>query len=153
MVRLIFMIDKFSKELNEAMKAKDTVKVIVLRGLISELKNRLIDLRAEGKELTDDESMKVIAKEAKKRKDSIEAYKSAGREDLVQEESLELSIIEEYLPKGLSNEDISLIVDEVLSTLGNNAQFGAIMGAVMSKVAGRADGNLVREVVNAKIKG
>jgi len=145
------MINKLSEELKIAMKKRDVVRVSVLRGLISELKNKKIDLSAKCCELTDDEALKVIVKESKKRKDSIEAFQNANRTDLVDDESAELKIIEEFLPKQMSVSEIESIVDSVIAIKGVESGFGVLMGAVMVKIGGRADGNIVKEVLTKKL--
>jgi len=147
------MINKLSIELKEAMKLHDSEKVGVLRLLISALKNKKIELLASGKELTEEEALKVIKSEAKKRKDSIEAYEKAGRTDLSNEEKAELAIIEKYLPEQMSESDIEKVVDEVIASFGTDGGLGAIMGSVMSKLGGQADGKVVRNIVTKKLNG
>ena len=147
------MINKLSIELKEAMKLHDSEKVGVLRLLISALKNKKIELLASGKELTEEEALKVIKSEAKKRKDSIEAYEKAGRTDLSNEEKTELAIIEKYLPEQMSESDIEKVVDEVIASFGTDGGLGAIMGSVMSKLGGQADGKVVRNIVTKKLNG
>ena len=94
------------------------------------------------KELSDDETLKVVAKEAKKRKEAIEAYQGAGREDLAAKESAELVVLEAYLPAQLSDEEIAAIVDAVVAETGASGmqQMGQVMKGVQEQVAGRADG-------------
>jgi len=145
------MIAKLSTELKNAMKDHDTDRVSLLRMLISELKNKQIELSSKGFELTEEEALKVLSKEAKKRKDSIEAFESAGRDDLSKPEKAELAIIESYLPKQMDSSEIESIVDEVIASVGTDAGFGRIMSQVMSKIGMNADGTVVKDIVNSKL--
>lgn len=145
------MINQLSQELKDAMKSHDSERVSVLRMLISELKNKNIELTANGAELTKEEALKVLTKEAKKRKDSIEAFVSGGRDDLVASEQAELKIIEEYLPKQMEEDEISKIIDEVIASVGTDSGFGMIMGQVMAKVGTLADGTVVKNILNQKL--
>ncbi|BAT71708.1 conserved hypothetical protein [Thermosulfidibacter takaii ABI70S6] len=144
--------EKIMADMKEAMKAKNTVKVSTLRLLISEIKNKEIDKRGE---LTEDEILAVIQKAVKQRRESIEQYKNAGREDLVEKEQKELEILESYLPKPLSKEEIEAIIDEAIKETGaaSMRDMGKVMKVVMPKVRGRADGKLVNELVKAKLGG
>lgn len=143
---------QINQELVKAQKARDEVTVSSLRLLISDIKNAQI---AKGGELTDDETREVIAKKAKRHKESIEAYEKAGRKDLVDKEQAELAVISRYLPKQLTNSEIEKIVDEVLSQTGAAAlgDLGKVMGQVMAKVGGQADGARVSEIVRARLSG
>lgn len=147
------LLDTIQKDMIEALKAKDPVRVSALRGLISELKNHQIDLRAESKDLDDTEALKIVLREAKKRRESIEIYTNSGRKDLADKEAIELTITEEYLPKQLSREEVEKIVQDVLSGMDGTPAFGDVMKAVMPKVQGLADGKVVSEVVKSKISG
>ncbi len=130
-----------------AYKAKEETKISVLRMLQSAIKNAEIDKKEE---LLDEDITKVIQREIKQRRDSIESYKSGGREDLAKKEALELEILTTYMPKQLTDEEVETIVKEVISKVGasSKADFGKVMGAVMPKVAGKADGNQVSKAVN-----
>ncbi len=133
--------DQIQQEITEALKARDQKKLDALRFLFSQIKNKEIDLKHP---LTDDDAIKLLTTEAKHRRESIEAYQKGGRRDLLEKEQFELSVIEEYLPKQLSDEEIKKIIDEVKQTLSAEALakggFGTLMRATMTKVAGRADG-------------
>lgn len=148
---LIFQI---SDELKAAMKAGEVLKRDTLRFLQSALKNAAIEARKPTTELSDEEVQVVVKRLVKQRKDSIEQYRLAGRADLVAKESAELALIEGYLPAALSHEVLGAIVDGVLSTMPDVTMkdMGRVMGAVMKEVAGRADGELVREMVIAKLQ-
>lgn len=143
------LLEKLQVDSINALKSKDKQRLSVLRMIISEVKNAQIDINADQRELTDNDVLKVLAKELKKRKDSVEAYKSAGREDLSDAEEAEAKIISEYLPSHMSKEDVEKIVSDVISQ--GASDFGSVMKASMSKIAGRADGKLVSEVVKVAL--
>ncbi len=147
------VLEKIQSDLREAMKAKDEAHVSALRFLLAQIKNKEIELFGQGKELTDEEVMSVIQKQAKERKESIEAFKKAGRDDLVGKEEAELLVLSIYLPQQLSPEELEKIIREVIASLGatSGADFGKVMGQVMGKVKGRADGNMVTKLVKEKL--
>jgi len=142
--------DKIHKELTDALKQKDEVRVSTLRFLISHLENARI---AKGADLGDGEILDEIAKDAKRHRESIDAFKKAERSELVSAETAQLKVLEGYLPKQLSGEEIGKIVDEVISELSPSsiADTGKVIGAVMSRVKGQADGALVSAIVKEKL--
>ncbi len=144
--------EKIMADLKEAMKSKDMDKVSTLRLLLSEIKNKEIDKRGE---LTDEEIYAVIQKSVKQRKESIEQYRSGGREDLVEKEQKELEILEKYLPEQLSEDELERIIDEAIKETEATTlkDLGKVMRVVMPKVKGRADGKLVNEMVRKKLGG
>lgn len=143
------ILDTLNKQIIEAMKARDAVRVSTLKLLMSELKNYQID----HPEMTDQDEMAVIKKEAKKRKDSVEAYSAAGRQDLVDKESAELVILQEYLPAEMADEELGKIVTEAIAETGatNMQEMGKVIGAVMKKSGGTADGGKVAQLVKNKL--
>jgi len=145
------MEKRLSEDVKEALKAGNKTRVSTLRLLISEIKNRKIDLR--GEELTDDDIISVIQKFAGQRKESIDQFKLGGRNDLAEKESEELSILEEYLPEQLSMEELTAIIDGVISGAGTVSMkdMGAVMKDVISKARGRADGGRISEIVKGKL--
>lgn len=136
------------KDMVQAMKDRDDLKKTVLRTLSSEFKNAEID---KGTALEDIDVIKVLSKLEKQRKDSIQAYKEAEREDLVEAETAELVIIQQYLPAKLTTEELSKLVDDSMAELGINANFGSVMKSVVSKAQGKADGNQIKDLVQAKL--
>jgi len=144
------LLSKIYKDLNVALKQKDTVRVSTLRFLISHLENARI---AKGQDLTDAEVVAEIAKDAKRHKESIDAFKKAGRSELVDAETAQLAVLGGYLPKQLSDEEITKIVDEVIAELSvsSMADIGKVIGAVMGRVKGQADGAVVAEIVKEKL--
>jgi len=146
--------DRILSELVQAMKEKNTQKLGVLRMvkaafLLAAKEKPLSD--GSGNTLSDEEAIAILKREAKKRKDSAEAFIAGSRKDLADVELAELAIIQEYLPAQMSQEALQAIVTSVIAQKGKE-NFGAVMGAVMQQVAGQADGALVREVVNNCLK-
>lgn len=148
--RAMKISEQLLEDMKSSMKAGDTERTGVLRLLRGALKN---DEIKQGHVLNEDEAMKVLVREAKQRRDSIDAYKSAGRDDLVAVEEAELKIISEYLPKAMTEDEIVAVVDEVVASLGANspAQMGQVIGAVMAKVGAAADGATVSRLVRARL--
>lgn len=140
---------KIYEQLISAMKAQEKVKLEALRYLWSLIKNVEIDAKHE---LTDEEVMKVIGSEVKKRKESIEQIRGGGREELAQEEEAKLKVLQEFLPEQMGEEEISALVNQII---GESAEkdFGSIMRQVMAKAAGKADGRTVSEIVRQKLGG
>lgn len=136
--------------LKEAMKSKDNATRDVIRLLQSAVKQVEIDTR---KELSSDEVMDVLQKEAKKRRESIADYEKGGRQDLVEVEKSELVIIEKFLPKQLSADEIREIVRGVIAEVGATSakDLNKVMPAVMAKVKGIADGKLVSQIVKESL--
>ena len=138
--------EELNQELQESLKSKDSLKTNTLRLLKSSLQNKGIELK---KELTDEEIIKVLRQELKKREESIKAYQAAGRAELRIQEEKEMEIINKYLPALMSEEEIGKIVDEVIKEGLNN--FGQIMKEVMMRTKGQAAGQLVQKIVKDKI--
>lgn len=137
-------------EMKQALKAKDTLKLSVIRMLISEIKKVQIDTK---KDLSDEEIIQVIQKYAKQRKESIKQYRDAGREDLAQKEEKELEIVSKFLPEQLSEDEIVKIVEQASSETGASSikDMGKVMKIVMGKVKGRADGSVISKIVKEKL--
>ncbi|MFA9262567.1 MAG: GatB/YqeY domain-containing protein [Undibacterium sp.] len=148
------LITQISDELKAAMKAGEVVKRDTLRFFQSALKNAAIEARKPVTEFADAEVEAVAKKLVKQRKDSIEQYQAAGRADLVEKEQAELVFIEAYLPAQLSREAVEAAVEKVIAGMPDATakDMGRVMGAVMKETAGAADGNLVRELVSARLK-
>jgi len=143
--------EKILNDMKEAMKNKDEIRLRVLRAIKTAI--GYFEVEGEKKEAADEDVQKLILKEIKKRQESIEAYRTAGREDLAKAEEEELKILEEYAPKMLSKEEIKQIVSTVISELNATPKdFGKVMKEVMARVKGSADGKLVNEVVKELLK-
>lgn len=140
------IFEQIQSDIKDAMRAKDKIKLTTLRSLISEGKKLAID---SGKDITDNDMATIIAKGIKTRQDSSIQYREAGREDLSDREDQEIEIYRLYQPKQLSEEEITAIVNGVISEVGASSpsDMGKVMGKLMPKVKGKADGSLVNSVV------
>lgn len=139
-------------QIKTAMLAKDTIKLEVLRGMASAFTNELVAKgRKPQEELSDDEVIAVITRMAKQRKDSIEQFTAGGRTDLVAEEQAQLAIVETFLPTLMSREEIEAIVRAKQIELGmtDKSKMGMFVGTVMKDLKGKADGALVKQVVES----
>jgi len=141
--------ERVDAELKDAMRAKEKLRVEVLRGMLSAFSYRRIEA---GRDLSDPELIEVVAKLVKQRGDSIAEFTKAGRQDLVEKESAERSILLAYLPPQMSEGEIAAVVHEVLATLppASRNQAGA-MRPLMAKLKGKADGNLIRLLVEREL--
>ena len=141
---------KIQLDLVESLKQKEEVKTSTLRLVISEVNNAKIK---KGKDLEDEEILEVIKKEAKKRQESIAAFKQGERADLAEKEEKELAFLKTYLPKPISDEELLKIVDSQIAEVGarDMKDLGKVMSAVISKVKGRAEGSTVATIVKSKL--
>jgi uncharacterized protein YqeY len=144
---------RVDSDLKDGMRAKDAMKVGVLRMLKSALKYSAIEKAGADAELNDAEAVQVIRKQVKQRQDSIESFEKGGRAELVEKEKKELSILNEYLPQAMSADELGKIVRETIAEVGatSKAQMGAVMKAVQAKVAGRADGKTLSQEVQRQL--
>src|SRR5437588_8422381 len=133
---------RIDSDLKEAMRARDTTKLGVLRMLKSALKYAAIAKSGTEAELNDAEAAQVIRKQVKQRQDSIESFEKGGRAELAEKEREELSILNAYLPQPMSADDVEKAVRETIAEIGarSKSQMGAVMTALQAKVAGRVDG-------------
>jgi uncharacterized protein len=145
--------ERIDSDLKEAMRAKDTTKLAVLRMLKSALKYGAIAKSGAEAELSDAEAAQVIRKQAKQRQDSIESFEKGGRVELAQKEQKELSILNDYLPQAMSADEVAKTVRETIAEVGatSKAQMGAVMKAVQAKVAGRVDGKTLSQEVSRQL--
>jgi uncharacterized protein YqeY len=136
----------------DAMKARRTQEAAALRLLLSALKSAAIEARHS---LGDDEMLTVLQREAKRRREAETAYREAGRTDRADQEAFELEVIARFLPSALGEEELGRLVDEAVAATGaaSKADLGKVMGSLMPKVKGRADGAHVRELVQARLEG
>jgi len=137
------------------MKRGDRLRLETLRTLRAVLTEREIEHRGTGKEMTTEDEISVLASAAKKRRESIEQFQKGGRQDLVDQETSELAIIQEYLPKQLSPEEITSVIKEiiVLTSATGAADFGKVMPLVMKQLKGKADGRMIQETVRKALEG
>jgi uncharacterized protein len=144
---------RVDSDLKDAMRAKNTTKLGVLRMLKSALKYAAIAKSGAEAELSDAEAVQVIRKQVKQRQDSIESFEKGGRAELVEKEKEELALLNGYLPQPMSADEISKIVRETISEAGatSRAQMGAVMKALQTKVAGSVDGKALSAEVQKQL--
>ncbi|MFO8076407.1 MAG: GatB/YqeY domain-containing protein [Egibacteraceae bacterium] len=145
---------RIETDLKTAMKARDAETTATLRLVLAAMKN----LRAEaghGADLSDEEMLELLGREAKRRAEAAEAYEEAGREDLAGKERRELEVLRSYLPAQLDADELGAIVDEAIAETGASGpgDIGTVMGAVMPRVKGKADGKAVNALVRERLGG
>lgn len=140
-------------ELKQAMLARDTETTSVLRMLISAIGYDEINKGGAGYEATEEDVMSVIQKEAKQHRDSIEQFKNAGRNDLVEKEESELKLLEKYLPAQMGEDEVKKLVIDAVAKSGATSpnDMGKVMGILMPQVKGKADGGLVSKIVREEL--
>ncbi len=138
--------DRLKNDLKEAMKSKDSFKRDVVRFLMSAIKQVEVD---ERRELNDEDIQRIIQKSVKQREDAAAQYKEGGREDLFEKEMKEAEILKSYLPKQLSDEELRAIIEETIKEVGASSMkdMGKVMGAVIKKTVGQADGKRINAIV------
>jgi uncharacterized protein YqeY len=146
--------DTLRSDLTDAIRSRDAVRAGTLRMVLTSVTTEEV-AGTEARELSDDDVLKVIAKEAKKRREASTAYTGAGRPERAAKEDAELAIIETYLPAQLGDEEIEALVVEAVAETGATGmpQMGLVMKAVQPRVAGRADGGRVAAVVRKVLAG
>lgn len=144
------VLDQLNEQMKMAMKAKDKQTLSTVRMLKSALQNKQIDL---GHDLTPEDEKAVLSTELKQRKESLEEFSKAGREDLVTPLEAEIKIVEAYLPAQLDEAAVTKLVDETIAEVGatGKGDFGKVMKTLMPKVKGQADGAMVNRIVKAKL--
>ncbi len=144
--------EKLNEDMRKALRKKDTLRLSTIRLLLAAIKNLEI-AKGKDKELKESDLLGALSSEAKKRKEAIEGYKRGQREDLVEKETREFEIIKEYLPRELSPEELGRIVEETIEEIGAKdlKDMGKVMGAVMEKIKGRADGKVVNQMVRERL--
>ena len=145
--------ERVDSDLKEAMRAKDTRKLGVLRMLKSALKYAAIAKSGAEAELSDAEAAQVVRKQVKQRQDSIESFEKGGRAELAAKEKEELLILDAYLPQAMSSDELAKVVRETIAETGatSKAQMGGVMKALQAKVAGRADGKTLSQEVSRQL--
>ncbi len=148
--------DQITETIKVAMKSKDKVRLETVRSIKKILLEKEISVRPTGQsELTEAQEIEALVQLAKQRRDSIEQYRQAGREDLAQKEAEELVIIEAYLPQQLSDAEIEGVIDQIITQVGTTSakDLGKVMGPAMQQLKGKADGKKVQALVKAKLTG
>jgi len=144
--------DQLTEDMKTAMKAKDQVTLSTIRMVTSAVKNKEIELI---RKLSEEETAEVIAKAIKQRRDSIEQYRKGAREDLAAKEESEIAVLERYLPKQLAEAEVTALAREAIAAVGATSakEMGKVMGQLMPKVKGKADGGVVNRVVKGLLGG
>lgn len=144
--------DTIDKNSIEAKKSGDRAVASVLTMVRSAIKNLEIEKKGE---ITDDEILSILTREVKHRKEAITQYRQGGREELAQKEEAEIKILTTYLPEQMSEEEIKQVVDKAVADVGaeSPADIGKVMGKVMPQFKGKADGTLIKKVVQGALKG
>jgi len=149
------MHENIKNQIKDAMRAKDTIRLEVLRGLQALFSNELIAKGIADPLLKDTDVLTIIKRSVKQRKDSIEQFEKGGRNDLAKKEKAELKILEEFLPETMNKKDIEKIVKEKIKKAGkiDKAKIGQFIGMLMKELKDKADGNDVKQVVDELVKG
>ncbi len=140
-------------ELKQSMLAKDTTRTSVLRMLLSAINYYEIQKAGANYEANDEDVMTVIQREVKQHRDSIEQFTTGGRKDLAEKEEKELAILQKYMPEQMGEEEIKKLVADAITQTGASSpqDMGKVMGALMPKVKGKADGSLVSKIVKEEL--
>lgn len=157
--------EKIDQDFKDAFKTKQEARTSTLRLLLASIKNKELEKRTklsksepleklgELSRLEDEEIIQVVSSELKKRKDSIEQYQKAERQELVKKEQKEIGVLSDYMPEQMGEEEILKLVKEAIQKTGASgmADLGKVMGALMPQVKGKADGNLVNKIVREEL--
>jgi len=140
------LTERLNDDMKQAMKSQDKFRLSTIRMVRATIKNQEIDLK---RPLDDNEVLDILSREIKQRKDSLQEFNKAGRDDLAETVSAEIDIISQYLPDQLTEEEVKSIVQQTIQETGasSKADMGKVMSALMPKVKGRADGKLVNQLV------
>ena len=141
------LLDRLNEDMKQAMRAKDKDKLSVIRMVKASLQNEAIDLGVA--ELNEEQELTILSRELKQRNESLRDFKAAGRDDLVEQLEKEIEILKVYMPEQLSEEELEKLVKETIANLQATSKkdFGKVMGAIMPKVKGKADGSFVQKLV------
>ncbi|QOR65579.1 GatB/YqeY domain-containing protein [Cytobacillus suaedae] len=145
------LLERLNDDIKQAMKNREKDKVTTLRMIKSSLQNEAIKLGTG--ELSEEIELTVLSRELKQRKDSLHEFESAGRVDLVDKIQSEIKIVEVYMPKQLDEEEVTAIVKETIEEVNatSKADMGKVMGALMPKLKGKADGSLINKIVQQQL--
>ncbi len=146
--------DKIGEDIKTAMKAKDKIRLQTVRGIKKAILDKEVEVRPKGQDsLTPEQEIELLSQQAKQRRDSIEQFTDAGRDDLAAKESQELTIIETYLPKQVSDSELEAIIDAIIIDSGATSlkDLGKVMGPAMQKLKGKADGKKIQALVKSKL--
>ena len=146
--------EQIGEDIKTAMKAKDKLRLQTVRSIKKAILDKEVELRPKGQDtLTPEHEIELLTQQAKQRRDSIEQFTNAGRDDLAEKESQELAIIETYLPEQVSDEEVTKIIDELIASSGATTMkdLGKVMGPAMKQLKGKADGKKIQEIVKSKL--
>ena len=145
------ILEKLNEDMKQAMNNKDKQTISVIRMVKASLQNEAIKVGNDT--LSEDEELNVLSREVKQRKDSLQEFKSAGRDDLVEKTESELHILQEYMPKQLSNEELEKIVQSTIQEVNASSKkdIGKVMSTIMPKVKGKADGAQINKIVQKQL--
>ena len=148
------LFEQIEKDYVHAYKARDSVRLTVLRLLKTAVKNRIVDLRRPGGSLSDEEMLDVIIKEGKQRQDSIEQYTAAQRPDLADKEAAELVVLQDYLPKALGQDELTGLIESTIAELGATTpkDMGRVISTIMAGHKGQVDGKALSEAVKKRLQ-
>ncbi len=146
------LAEQIDADMRSAIKSGDTVIANTLKMIKTDL---TYEKTKTGEELSDEQALEVIMRAAKKRKEAMAEYENAGRTELAEAEKSELEVISKYLPEQMDESQVSEALDKIISGLGEvtNRDFGKVMGMAMKELKGKADGNIVKKVLEEKING
>jgi uncharacterized protein YqeY len=143
--------EKIEADMKAAMKSGDSLRAGTMKMLKSDL---MYEKARTGQEIGEEKALEVVTRASKKRKEAMEEYRRAGRDDLADKEAAELAIIQEFLPEMLSEAEVEKIIDQTIAAMGGvtKKDFGKVMGAAMKELKGRADGAVVKDILNRKLQ-
>jgi len=146
------LLEQLNQDMKQAMKAREKERLSVIRMVKASLQNEAIKLGKDA--LSEDEELTVLTREFKQRKDSLHEFKEAGREDLVQKLDFEIEVLQEYMPKQLSETELEDIIQSTIQEVQavSKKDMGKVMGAVLPKVKGKADGSLINKIVQKHLQ-
>jgi hypothetical protein len=146
------LLEKLNQDMIQAMKKKDKETLSVIRMVKASIQNELIKLGKE--KLTEDEELTILSRELKQRRESLQEFTTAGREDLADKVRFEIGILEQYMPEQLSEEELTEIVEQAIKDTGASSakDIGKVMGKVMPLTKGKADGTQVKQIALEKLK-
>lgn len=147
------LTEQIQADLTTAMKARDKEATAALRGIVAAIRNARVAQGQTG-DLTDEQTVELLGREAKKRTEAAEAFANAGRQEQAEKEQAELAVIRRYLPAQLGDDELRAIVDDAITATGASApgDMGQVMSAVMPQVKGRADGKRVSALVRDRLQ-
>lgn len=140
-----------NEDMKKAMKSGESARLETLRSIRAEILK--MDKSGMNREMTPEEEIALLTKQAKQRKESIEMFAAAGRQDLVDKEQVQYDIISEYLPKQISKEEAEEVINKIIADIGASTQkdFGKVMGAAAKELKGKIDGKIIQEIVKSKL--